>query len=290
MNTERDFDRLANAWMAEGPEELADRVFESAMEDIRRVQGARRARRARSVLRSFRTHGLDRVGPLRFGATPAGVAAAAGLAVLAFAVIVGGGLFEVARPAGSPSASPSASSHPSASPRPSPTPRPQVPLTERFVSAVNRYSISYPGGWTVTPATKAWAYGSSMSLADPTVDVLRAPDGRTSLYISSLAIPSGVTEFTWHITQAQVFPDGPTVCPPGVGFGGQGSHDLAVTVGGVGGMAGAGCQFIQYVTPITSGRGYEFLLYPTPVGTGSEQEWSDRDLLVAMLRSVELDP
>jgi hypothetical protein len=161
-------------------------------------------------------------------------------------------------------------------------------LTERFVSAVNHYSISYPSGWTVTPATKAWTYGSSMTLADPTLDVLRAPEGRTSLYISSLVIPRGVGESTWHSTQEQVFPDGPSVCAPGVG--GRGVYELAVTVGGVRGTAYPGCQYIQYVSPMTGRRGYEFLLYPTPVGTGSDEEWRDRDLFVSILGSVSLNP
>jgi hypothetical protein len=290
MNTERDFDLLANAWMAEGPDELPDRIFESAMDEVHGLPPGRRARRARRVLFGFPAHGVRGVGVLRFGVAVASVVAVAGLGVLALAVIVGGRPSVIVHPTGSPPGSPQASPRPSVSPRPSPTPRPQVPLTERFVSAVNRYSISYPAGWTIKPATKAFAYGSSLTLADPTVDVLRAPDGRTRLYITSMAIPRGVTELTWHLTQEQLQPDGPTVCEPGAGAGGQEDRHLAVTVGGVRGDAGPSCQSIQYVTPITGRRGYEFLLYPTPVGTGSEEEKSDRDLFVAILRSVELDP
>ena len=47
---------------------------------------------------------------------------------------------------------------------------PQIPLTKRFASAVNRYSISYPDDWTVTPATRAFRYGSSL--------IVRRPIGR----------------------------------------------------------------------------------------------------------------
>jgi hypothetical protein len=283
MNTERDFDRLANAWLAEGPEELADWVFASAMDEVHRLRPGRRTQRARRSL-GFPVRGAGGVRSVRQGAAAVGLVGAAGLAVLALAAIVGGPPSQVASPTNSPAASPLASTRPSA------TPRPQIPLTERFDSAVNRFSISYPAGWTVKPATKAWAYGSSLTLADPTVDVLRAPDGRTSLYVTSLAIPRGVTESIWARTQEQLLPDGPTVCPLGVGSGERWDRELAVTVGGVAGGAGAGCQFIAYYTPITAHRGYEFLLYPTPVGTGSDDEWRDRDLVVAMLKSVDLNP
>jgi hypothetical protein len=273
MSTERDFDRLANAWMAEGPEELADRVFESAMEDIHRVQGARRARRARPVLRSFRTRWLDRVGPLRFAAATAGVAAVAGLAVLALAVIVGGGHSEVAHPT---------------SPRPSPTPRPQVPLSERFVSTVNRFSISYPDGWTVKPATRTFDFGMDLSLEGPMVDVIAAPDGRTALYAVSQVWPDGMARSAWEQAHRQLQPTGPTDCLLGIADSAQ-SRDIRVTVDGIPGPVGPGCWGLQNLTE-KGRRGYQFLLYPSPVGSGSEEEKANRDLLISMLGSVTLSP
>ena len=74
MTTDRDFDRIAMAWLADGPEELSDRVLDAVVDEIH-------VTRQRHALRL----------PWRFPSmtTPARVAAAAVIGVLA----VGGALF-----------------------------------------------------------------------------------------------------------------------------------------------------------------------------------------------------
>jgi hypothetical protein len=277
MNTEREFDQLARAWMADGPVELADRVLNAALDEVRLVP----QRRARAVLGGR---------PATIGLAGYGVLAFAAGAVLALAVVIAGSAPDIDRPT-APPASPFAS-NPSASSRLTTTPRPPISQTQRFTSTVNRYSISYPDGWTVKPATQAFRYGSSPSLKDPAIDVITAPDGRTSLYIMSVAIPAGISEYTWRTTQEQLLPDVPTTCLPGV-VPGSGNHDQRhgppVEVGGILGRATWGCRSIQYQTPITGGRGYEFLLFPMPVGSGSDEEQADRDYFATMLGSIELD-
>ena len=74
MTTDRDFDRIAMAWLADGPEELSDRVLDAVVDEIHVTR---------------QRHGLRL--PWRFSTmtTPARVAAAAVIGVLA----VGGAFF-----------------------------------------------------------------------------------------------------------------------------------------------------------------------------------------------------
>ena len=160
-----------------------------------------------------------------------------------------------------------------------------MPLTKQFTSAINHYSISYPDGWTVKPATLTYAWGSSLSLHDPTVDVLSAPGGRTALYIVSVAIPEGQTENTWPVAQL-LRPDAVVICTQAD----ERQPTITVSVGGVMGSAGKGCNAMGYMTPFTGHRAFEFLMTPTPVGSGSDEEWANQDLFVAMLGSVVLNP
>ncbi len=116
MTTDRDFDRIAMAWLADGPEELSDRVLDAVVDEIH-------VTRQRHALRL----------PWRFSTmtTPARVATAAVIGVLA----VGGALFAFNRsqPAvggPGPSPTPVVSAVPSVAPSTSPaavTDRSDVP-------------------------------------------------------------------------------------------------------------------------------------------------------------------
>jgi hypothetical protein len=102
MTTDRDFDRIALAWLADGPEELPDRVVDAVVDEIH-VTPQRHALRV----------------PWRFPSmtTPARVAAAAVIGVLAI-----GGALLVLRPGGSNVGGPVPTPSPTASPTPSPSP------------------------------------------------------------------------------------------------------------------------------------------------------------------------
>jgi len=109
MNTDRDFDRIAMAWLADGPEELSDRVLDAVVDEIH-------VTRQRHALRL----------PWRFSTmtTPARVAAAAVIGVLA----VGGAFFAFNRsqPAvggPGPSPTPVVTAVPSVAPSASPVAR-----------------------------------------------------------------------------------------------------------------------------------------------------------------------
>jgi hypothetical protein len=129
MTTNDDFDRIARAWLADGPTELADRVLDAALDDVHATRQRRR--------------------PLLHGRTPrmtllvtAGARAAA--AALATVAVLGGGALLLAGGAG-PAAGPGAS----ASPEPSPIVISNWPTYES-----KEYGISFgvPPGWTVSPA------------------------------------------------------------------------------------------------------------------------------------------
>jgi hypothetical protein len=213
------------------------------------------------------------------------VVAAAAIAVGIFGFTLGGGF---ATPSNSPSPANTTGPTTAATPthRATPTPRPETPLTKRFTSAINHYSISYPDGWTVKPATAMYLWGSSLSIHDPTVDVLSAPGGRTALYITSIAIPDGVTENDRGVYNHVLRPDARVICP----LDAEHLPTITVSVEGIVGSAGKGCSAMGYVTPVTGRRGFEFLMTPSPIGSGSDEEWANEDLFVAMLRSVVLNP
>ncbi len=102
MTTDRDFDRIAMAWLADGPDELSDRVLDAVVDEIH-------VTRQRHSLRL----------PWRFPTmnTPARVAAAAAIGVLA----IGGALY-VMSPGRSSVGGPGPTPTPTASPTPSPSP------------------------------------------------------------------------------------------------------------------------------------------------------------------------
>ena len=140
MTTERDFDRIAVAWLADGPEELSERVIDAAVDQIHLTR-QRRAIRAPWRLPTMTMHA--RVAAL----VAAGVLILAGVAVVG----TGGG-----RTGPSPTQAPTpsvAAAVPSARPSEAVD---LLPLDRTFNSPLNGYSIGTLPSWTVTPATKGW--------------------------------------------------------------------------------------------------------------------------------------
>ncbi len=140
MTTDRDFDRIAMAWLADGPEGLSDRVLDAVVDDIH-VTPQRHALRL----------------PWRFPSmtTPFRIGIAAVIGVLA----VGGALY-VLQPGSSSPGGAGPTPPPSTSPSPIPTPALlEIPLGGMVVPQAGRYvaadpfavpvSISVPAGWVV---------------------------------------------------------------------------------------------------------------------------------------------
>jgi hypothetical protein len=143
MSTNRDFHRIAEAWLAEGPSELADRVLDAALDEVHLTH-------QRRVLRvPWRNPPMSM--PLRLAA---GIAIIAVLGVGAIRLF-GSGPNIGAGP--TPSPSPSPTPIPTASARPSATSLDPATFTT-YTSARYGFSIGHPTSWSEKPATRAWSF------------------------------------------------------------------------------------------------------------------------------------
>ncbi|MES2209585.1 MAG: hypothetical protein V4515_05295 [Chloroflexota bacterium] len=70
------------------------------------------------------------------------------------------------------------------------------PLTETYVSARNGFSVRYPAGWTVTPATASWPANAFLPYGHPALDTIARP-GEARLMVASQALGNGQTEEQW---------------------------------------------------------------------------------------------
>ena len=70
------------------------------------------------------------------------------------------------------------------------------PLTQTFTSARHGYSVRYPAGWTVQPATASWPPNVFLPVGNPGLDQLSKP-GVARLVVASQRLGSGQTEDDW---------------------------------------------------------------------------------------------
>jgi hypothetical protein len=69
-------------------------------------------------------------------------------------------------------------------------------LTETFVSIRNGFSVDYPAGWSVRPATKSWPADIFLPLGNPAYDELQRR-GEAALNVASQRLAAGQTEADW---------------------------------------------------------------------------------------------
>jgi len=157
MTLDREFDRIASAWLADGPTELSDRVLDAVVDEVHSTR-QRRAVRA----------------PWRFPtmSMPARVAALVAVGVLAIAGAVAiGGIGGLSRSTPTPTpTSPSTSSATLADQLPA--------LDTRFTSAWHGYSVRYPSAWAASPADRAWKPGTRSLWGDPELDQIKSNEIR----------------------------------------------------------------------------------------------------------------
>ncbi|MFL5718124.1 MAG: hypothetical protein ACJ77V_11155 [Chloroflexota bacterium] len=154
MTTDSDFDRITMAWLAEGPEELPDRVIDAAVDQIhliRQRRGTRPPWRLPTMTMPARLAALIAVGAL----------------LLAGVAVVGGGR---TAPTPTRSATPSAAAI---------APPAGLPVFDTsFISPRHGYGIRHPAGWTVLPATQSWQPGTTIRWGDSTLDAVQTTDAR----------------------------------------------------------------------------------------------------------------
>ena len=190
MTLDRDFDRIASAWLADGPTELSDRVLDAVVDQVHLTR-QRRAVRA----------------PWRFPtmSMPARVAALVAVGVLAIAGVValsgvGGQSKTTPTPTRSTSVTPTGNGNLAAA----------LPaLDTTFTSDWHGYSVKYPAGWRATPADRAWPAGTRPQWGDPTLDEIKSStirfNGTQQIYAQ------GQTPQQWLLAYCQA--NGQADCP-----------------------------------------------------------------------------
>ena len=64
--------------------------------------------------------------------------------------------------------------------------------------------MSYPAGWTITPATRQWIYGNGMPPPVGSTDVYTSPDGGLTMEAYSQPLPEGMSPAAWFADYRQV--------------------------------------------------------------------------------------
>ena len=260
---ERSFDRIAEAYLADGPTVIADRVLDAALDEVHLTRQRRSSWRA-----PWRV-------PIMNSYAKIAVAAVAVIAVGLLGLnVLGPGNSGVGAPTTAPSVSPA--------PTPSPTATPSgevnvPPLTGQFTSPTHGYTISYPEGWTTRPATAPWITGVVDYFNDG-ADLLQ-PGNPGSPFVALASQPLGdksSAEWEADIWQMLIDDDAGTAeCR---------SNAVPITVDGAAGVKG--CDIVLVTD---GGRGYAVMLWISSGTTGFAAA-SDRALYDSILATMQLQP
>ena len=186
MTTNRDFDRIAGAWLAEGPSELADRVLDAAFDEIHLTAQRRR------WSAPWRTPTMNP--RLRL------VAAIAVIAIVGYTglTLLGPRLGPGEQPTAQPTVSPAAVASPAPTPSPAPT---VVPLDTSswvlFGSAHNWLGILFPREWVEVAADHDWTLPKDAAWPNTAADRFTSPDGQIVVAAWSVPIEPGTTLEDW---------------------------------------------------------------------------------------------
>ena len=241
------FDRIAKAWLDDGPDELSVRVLDAVVDEIHLTR-QRRANRMPWRLPTM--------------TSPARVAAAALVGVLA----IGGAIF-ILRPVTSSVVGPPPSPSPWASvgvtARPSQVSIPA--LTQTFTSTRHGYAVSYPSGWTSTAATAAWSAGTAANWGSPALDAIRSDSAR---FVGTSQRVGAGKSVDAYLTEICLLGNGTasecsvaTSTWPQIQIGGHVGYLGRDGVNALGGtVAPVGISKLYDAIAVVGGRGYDFTL------------------------------
>jgi hypothetical protein len=192
MSTTNNFDRIARAWLADGPTELNDRVLDAALDEVHLTHQRRRL-----------------PVPWRFTLMPLSVR----LVGAALIGVVALGAIYLNLPSGDEVGMPS--STPQLSPTTVPvTPQPTLDLSDTaawtiYESSQYGYQIAYPPTWHVDAvATRDWVLATDRlaspadgmgGSADKLIGPYSGPEGGDSIAVTGFAVevPAGTSEDDW---------------------------------------------------------------------------------------------
>lgn len=272
MSTKRDITGAVQSWLKEDAHEDAERVMFAVLQEL----DSRPQRRAAWSVGRL----LGRPSSLRLV-----VAAAAVVVVLALGLVFTRPNVGVPVPSASPSAAPSVgpTGVPSATPLPA--------LSQTFTSVIHGYSISYPMGWTVRPATEPMPAGF-VHLDAGADDAVRDHFDTAAtdvLTVTSQLIPDGSTYQDWLIGYRAFVGDESDcyISPPATW--------IPMNVGGQPGLkwGTGGCVFGGGAVVADGGRVYMFVATTrlnTYVRGDNVDNYLAPDLFLAMLATVQFDP
>jgi hypothetical protein len=216
MNTDADFDRIAQTWLQDGATEMPDRSLQAALDEVHMTS----QRRFGAARRTFAVNGNA------FRLTAA--------AVVGVLIIVAAGIYLANNgsggvggpPAATPSPTPTLTPSPSPSPTASPTP---VDTTGwvRFSSKRYGYDLTYPPTWRAEPATRNWSLKVDRGkTVNPGTDhFIGGPDGnQIGVTVFSALVPAGTSNDDWiaaWIASGSDYSCTPTVQWEDITVGGQ---------------------------------------------------------------------
>ncbi len=213
MNTTADFDRNAEAWLADGPTELADRVLDAALREVHLTKQRRR------WSMPWRTSPMS----LRLNAV-------ALVAIIATAGVTG--LLLLRGPSAGPprpTAVPTASPAPTTSQAPSATVNPLLDTTawSAYTSSEYGFVIGHPADWSIDPAARAWNLETDAGdWQSPAMDDFVNPAGEVRLSIWNVALAPG-TIVTSETSEVETWYE-QVYCPKTDSLSCTGFHDRVV--------------------------------------------------------------
>lgn len=182
MSTERDFDRTAQAWLADGPTELADRVLDAALREVHTT-----SQRPRLTVLPWRTPAMNT--PQRVAA---GIAIVAVLGFAALSILGRGSAY-----GGVPTPIPTPTTTATQSPAPSLGPIDTSAWTT-YTSSQYGFSIGQPPGWTAVPANRAWSFqADAENWLSPAEDAFLAPDASVRVAAWAVPLTAGQLNQSW---------------------------------------------------------------------------------------------
>jgi len=161
-----------------------------------------------------------------------------------------------------------------------------TPSGTPVVSSVHKYTAVAPVGWTFQSASKQWPVGADPSAAGIR-DSFRSPSSPATIFVSSQALPQGMTQTQWLTN----FLPGSGVARPSCfpATAALWDQNRVVVDGRTGGTWGGaeGCSFTEVVV-FSGNRVYDISAQPDPAKVNTDI--FDNAVLTPFLASMRLTP